>query len=591
MIKALAIVPYEGLYEIMREVAQDFNDIELHIEIGNLNEGVALAKEAEKIGYHVIISRGGTASLIQEAVSIPVIDIQVSGYDVLRILTMVKGFSRKTAIVGFSNITQGASTICKLLDFDIETLTIKKEIEVTETLTKLKNQGYEVIIGDVITVQFAKELGLTGVLITSGKEAIIEALEEMRRTYRVFSRLQQDVSFYRTILNCSDQAIVILNKEKDIIYRNERFTKDINWMKVKNWDTINHLIQEIVITRKKMIKTIHMNDSLWKITASLSGDYIALFIENTPPNKTTSIQGEAMYANAVEIHIPDSNFSPFSGKSEQIQHVLKKIEQYSEKDDVVWISGEKGNGKSKAAQLIYQSRRSHNEPFIIINCEQLTAEQLKEMKEGIFVTLTDSVIFLRNIHRLKPHIQKELYKVYTNGNGKNLKWIVSSDDHMDERVNSGFFHQELYNALAKLTIYIPPLRERREDIEDLVHIFISELHQKYGDGAIGIRQEAMEEILKYHWPGNVEQLKKVIEQLFLQSDTYHIEKEEVEALLERIELKGENDGQFVPIDITGTLEEIEKQVIRKVLKEEGLNQSKAAKRLGINRSTLWRKLK
>ncbi|MCM3694018.1 sigma-54-dependent Fis family transcriptional regulator [Neobacillus niacini] len=577
------------MYEVMKEVTQDVNDIELQIELGNLNEGVAIAKDAEKNGFHVIISRGGTASLIQEAVSIPVIDIQVSGYDVLRILTMVKGFSQKAAIVGFSNITQGAGTICKLLDFDIKTLTIKKEIEVTETLANLKNQGYEVVIGDVITVQFAKELGLTGVLITSGKEAIIEALEETRRIYKVFSQLQQDVSFYRTILSCSKQAIAILNKDKDIFYSNERFTKDINWMKVKNSDTINNLIQEIVITRKKIIKMVHLNDSLWKITACLKGNYIVLFIENNLTNESTIREG--IYVNAIEIHTPDSTFSPFSGKSEQIQNVLKKIEQYSKKDDAVWISGEKGNGKSKAAQLINQNRRSQSELFITINCEQLTAEQLKEMNEGLFLTLTDGVIFLRNIHKLNLYVQKELYQVYTNGNGKKLKWIVSSDENMEDKVKSGSFHQELYKALAKLTIYIPPIRERREDIKDLVHLFISELHPKYGNGAIGIRQEAMEEILKYSWPGNVQQLKQVIEELFLQSHTYYIEKEEVEALLGRIELKGKKDGLFVQIDINGTLEEIEKQVIRKVLEEEGLNQSKAAKRLGINRSTLWRKLK
>src|SRR5699024_4119419 len=100
MIKVLVIVPYEGLLEMMKEVSQEVEDIELQVELGNLSEGVAIAKNAENEGYHVIVSRGGTASMIQEAVSIPVIDIQVSGYDVLRILTLVKGFSGKAAIVG-----------------------------------------------------------------------------------------------------------------------------------------------------------------------------------------------------------------------------------------------------------------------------------------------------------------------------------------------------------------------------------------------------------------------------------------------------------------------------------------------------------
>src|SRR5690625_6252369 len=120
MLKVLVIVPYEGLFEMMKEIDREVKDIQLQIELGNLYEGVNIAKTAENEGYHVIISRGGTASMIQEAVPIPVIDIQVSGYDVLRILTLVKGFSGKAAIVGFSNITEGAATISQLLDFDIK---------------------------------------------------------------------------------------------------------------------------------------------------------------------------------------------------------------------------------------------------------------------------------------------------------------------------------------------------------------------------------------------------------------------------------------------------------------------------------------
>ena len=124
MIKALVIAPYEGLIEIMREIAEEVTDFELHTELGNLYEGVEIARRSETNGFDVIISRGGTASLVQDVVSIPVIDIQVSGYDILRLLTLVKGFSGKAAIVGFPNISQGAATICNLLDLDINTMTI-----------------------------------------------------------------------------------------------------------------------------------------------------------------------------------------------------------------------------------------------------------------------------------------------------------------------------------------------------------------------------------------------------------------------------------------------------------------------------------
>ncbi len=589
MIKALAIVPYEGLFEMMKEIGQEVEDIQLQIELGNLYEGVAIAKDAENNGYHVIISRGGTASMIQEAVSIPVIDIQVSGYDVLRILTLVKGFSGKAAIVGFSNITQGAATICKLLDLDIKTLTITKDTEVKEKLTNLKKLGYEVVIGDVVTVQTAKQLGLTGVLITSGKEAIIDALEETRRSYGLFSRLQQDVSLFQSILDCNEQAIGVINREEKIIYGNERFNKEFHWLKLENSTDVQKLIQEAVLTREKQTKTVHINQSFWTITACPKEDATVLYFEKGLPNQTI-VQGGDVNLNAIEFHT-SASYIPISGKSELIQKVLKQIDQYSKSEEPVWILGEKGNGKELAAHSIYLKRKTMNEPFIILNCDLLSAEQLKNlMNEDFIRKYANGVTYLKNIDKLNSYMQKELYHILKNENGKKPQWLVSSEDNIEEKVKNGTFHRDLYHTLAQLKIHIPPLRERRKDIEDLVHVFISELRPRYGNEVIGIRLDALEEITDYDWPGNVEQLKQVIEQLFLQSHSYYIEKEEVETVFKRLEQQEKNDA-LTHIDISGTLEEIEKQVITKVLEEEGLNQSKTAKRLGINRSTLWRKLK
>ncbi|MBU8878287.1 PrpR N-terminal domain-containing protein [Bacillus sp. FJAT-29790] len=590
MIKALVIVPYEGLYEMMKEIDQEVEDIQLHIEIGNLHEGVAIAKNAENNGYHVIISRGGTASLIQEAVSIPVIDIPVSGYDVLRILTLVKGFSSKAAIVGFSNITQGAATICKLLDFDIKTLTITKEIEVKEKLTNLKKLGYEVVIGDVVTVQAAKQLGLTGVLITSGREAILDALEETRRSYRLFSRLQQNVSLFQSILDCNEQAIVVFNREEKIVYENERFNKEFHWMNLENSTDVINLIQETALTGEKQTKTLHINESFWKITACPIEDAIVLYVENSLPNQVL-VQDGNMNLNAIEFHTVTS-YIPISGKSEQIQKVLKEIDQFSKSEEPVWIMGEEGNGKELAAHSIYFKRKTMSETLITLHCDLLSEEQLKGlMNEAFFQKYANGVIYLKNIDKLNSYLQNELYHILKNENEKKVQWLVSSNETIEEKVKNGTFHRDLFHTLAQLKIHIPPLRERRNDIEDLVHVFISELHPKYGNEVVGIRQDALEELTNYDWPGNVEQLKQVIEQLFLQSHSYFIEKKEVETVFYQLEQQEKKNDALIPIDITGTLEEIEKQVITKVLEEEGLNQSKAAKRLGINRSTLWRKLK
>ncbi|WP_053362769.1 sigma-54-dependent transcriptional regulator [Bacillus sp. FJAT-27251] len=590
MIKALAIVPYEGLYEMMKEVTQEVDDIQLHIELGNLHEGAAIAREAEHEGYHVIISRGGTASLIQEAVSIPVIDIQVSGYDVLRILTLVKGFSRKAAIVGFSNITHGASTICKLLDFDIETLTITKETEVKEILSGLKKLDCEVVIGDVVTVQAARELGLTGVLITSGKEAIFDAFEQTRRSYRIYSRLQQDVSFYKHLLDCGGQIIAVMDQEENLVYANGTFYKEFQWGKLRNLPGMKQLLQESLITNEKIAKTLHLNEGFWNISACTMDRHTIIMMDKTNSNQENG-RGDDSDLNAIELHM-SVPYIPLTGKSEVFERVLKQIDEYSSMKDPVWILGEKGNGKSVAAHSIYLKREPGNGPFIILHGERLKRDQLKDLlNEDFFHKYSNGVLFLKNIDKMNSYLQKELHGILQLEGSKKLKWLVSSRDDIAEKVNSGEFNPDLYHSLAALTIHIPPLRQRRQDIEDLVHVFISELHPKYGNGVVGIRQDALDELVHYDWPGNVEQLRQVIEQLFLQSHAYYIEKDKVMDLFNQLEQQDKQNDALTPVDLSGTLEDIEKQVIAKVLEEEGLNQSKAAKRLGINRSTLWRKLK
>ncbi|MDM5338595.1 PrpR N-terminal domain-containing protein [Fictibacillus enclensis] len=589
MIKALVIVPYEGLFEMMKEIQHQVEDIQLDIALGNLHEGVAIAKEAEHHGYHVIISRGGTASMIKEAVSLPVIDIQVTGYDVLRIITLVKGFSRKAAIVGFSNITHGAVTICKLLDINIQTITITNDVEVQQKLSSIKELGCEVVIGDVVTVQAAKQLGLTGVLITSGKEAIIDALEEARRTYRIYSRLQQDVSLLQHVLDCSEQPIAVFNREKKIVYGNERFNKEFQWMNLENSPDIKKLIQEAGVERQTT--TVHINHFSWKITAIPREDAIVSFFEKSLPHIEYSQGCENVKQSAIKIHTFTSS-TPIYGKSELMKKVLQQIDQYSSRKEPIWINGEEGSGKELVAHTIYSKRKIENAPFVIVHCDVLSAKQLNDLwNEGFFRKFPDGVIYLNKIDKLNIHMQFVLYQMVKDEQNSKLQWIVSSEENVEESVKNGTFYGELYQSLGQLHITIPPLRERREDIEDLVPIFISDFHPKYGNSVVGVREDALMVMTNYDWPGNVDQLKQVIEQLYLQSNSYYIDREDVEIVLNLFQQQENDKDEVEPFDLSGTLEEIEKRVISKVLEEEGQNQSRAAKRLGINRSTLWRKLK
>jgi DNA-binding NtrC family response regulator len=345
------------------------------------------------------------------------------------------------------------------------------------------------------------------------------------------------------------------------------------------------------LTREKQTATLQFDHSWWRLTVSPYEDSVILYFEKAFKGEVSDL---AIHTDLQSLDLnPSISYAPIAGKSEHIQKILRQIDQYSGMKESVWIMGEEGNGKELIAQSLYLKRRGHNGPFITLHCDRLSEEMLKSLiDEGFFRKYAGNVVYLKGIDHLNVSTQNALYQFLKNVEAKTLKWIVTCGDSLEEKMKNNTFKRDLYDLFAQLKIYIPPLRERSEDIEKLVHVFISELHPKYGNEVVGIRQDAVEELARYNWPGNVEQLKQVVEQLVLRSKSFYIEKKEVEKIISQLKQQPTNkNAAITAIDISGTLEDIEKQVIIRVLEEEDMNQSRAAKRLGINRSTLWRKLK
>ncbi|UNL86464.1 sigma-54-dependent Fis family transcriptional regulator [Priestia koreensis] len=585
MIKALVIAPYQGMVELLREVSQEVQGFDIHVELGNLQTGVEIATRAERQGIDVIISRGGTASMIQSAVHIPVIDIQVSGYDVLRILTLVKSFSGKAAIVGFPNISQGAATICKLLDFDIETVTIHHDQDVTEKLLALKEENVEVVIGDVVTVEHAKKLGMTGVLITSGREALISAFDEAKRVYKVFQSLSKDVALYRSILEFDERAIAIINQQGELVYRNKAFNDRIG-ENVTPLNEMKEVVHRTIASHHAQDALLFIEGELWNVTSRLDGENVLLYLEHYTPALGDNLQ---RYEQAIDVH---QSLPPIvlSGKSVAIDTVHELVKEHAEHSESIWISGEPGVGKQVIAQQIYLL--SKRQPFVIIRGKQMSNELFRALVSQAFLAqYKDAVVFLKDIDHLDLAVQRNFYEyIRSQKNRGSTKWIVSTNGDIEDQIKKDLFLEELYRELGTICINVPPLRNRSEDIEHLVQFFISDSYATFGNEVVGVRKDALDLLVSYEWPGNVRQLKKVTEQLMAQCRGYYIEKEDVESALRSQHSYIQKDfGHHIKID--GTLEEIEKEIISKVLEEENFNQSKAAKRLGINRSTLWRKLK
>jgi PAS domain S-box-containing protein len=212
------ISPYKKLADLYMEVCKDM-DRDYKVYIGDLQEGVKIAKKLEAEGVDAIISRGGTALSITESVNnVPVVEIMVAGSDIIKILNKLQYKFNKVAIVGFKQFTHTFQSVAKILNINIEIFTLKQELYnhktiIKEKLINIKEKGFNCIIGDNISVKIAKEMNLSAYLIRSGREAISQSIKETERIVKVREKEIEKRKRIKSIIDFSYEGIISIDQK------------------------------------------------------------------------------------------------------------------------------------------------------------------------------------------------------------------------------------------------------------------------------------------------------------------------------------------------------------------------------------------
>ena len=299
------------------------------------------------------------------------------------------------------------------------------------------------------------------------------------------------------------------------------------------------------------------------------------------------------------------------GKNHKMQAIYRLIEQVGDSSVSVLIQGESGTGKELVARAIhYQSPRA-NRPFVAVNCSALVETLLESelfghvkgaftgatySKVGRFEMADGGTIFLDEIGDASPMIQLKLLRVLQEkqfervGESKprkvDVRIITATNKDLWGLVQEKRFREDFYYRLKVVTIDLPPLRERRDDIPMLVEHFVEKFSRETGKKILGGTKEAMAALMAYPWPGNVRELENAIEHAFVlcKGRWFTLEDLPVEIA------KGRVSAQLGPVGAPPE-EEAERLKILEALKTAGGQPSVAARKLGISRTTLWRKLK
>lgn len=306
------------------------------------------------------------------------------------------------------------------------------------------------------------------------------------------------------------------------------------------------------------------------------------------------------------------HFHQLIGKSASMQKIYDLIERIRDSSINVFITGESGTGKELAAKAIHYSGIRKGGPFIAVNCaaipETLLESELfgykkgaftdaKSDKKGLIFEANEGTLFLDEITEMPPTLQAKLLRVLeerevrplgdTNSYPIDVRIISTSNCDITSSIQQGRFREDLYYRLKVIDIDIPALRERREDIPILVQHFIQKFSKELKRAVSGVSGDALKILLNYPWPGNVRELENIIQRAITLSRHEVVSPEDLPASIIQ---KADEKLFEKAVEEKFTLDQLEKEYIRRVLIETGGNKSKAAERLGLDRKTLYRKL-
>jgi len=310
-------------------------------------------------------------------------------------------------------------------------------------------------------------------------------------------------------------------------------------------------------------------------------------------------------------------FEGVVGDSRQMRDVIEKLKRIAPTNASVLIHGETGTGKELVAQAIHQNSPRKNKPFVALNCAALSenileSELFGHVKGAFTDASTDRVgkfeyahggtMFLDEVGDMPMATQIKLLRVLENGEitrvgsndpiKVNVRILSATNRSLEEAIEAGTFRNDLYHRLKVVTIRLPTLRERSQDVPILIDHFIKLFARKHGKPVRGVSPPARRRLLAFDWPGNVRQLRNAVESMVVVDYDGLLDVDDLpEELADRVEPAGEAAADSLAALIGKPLDEVQKLFIAQTLRATGGNREEAARLLGIGERTLYRKLK
>ncbi len=434
--------------------------------------------------------------------------------------------------------------------------------------------------------------------------ATILAVDDSPETLEVLERILSSAGYHVIPAGGAAEAIRALEATPiDLVIT------DMKMPKVGGMDVIRHVRENYRDTEVMAVTGYASIDGAVSAVKGGAGEYVAKPFTNDELLAAVERSLARLAERRSAEQPPDPRGDRFGlvGRSAALQRVIRDIEKAARSAATVLITGESGTGKELVARAIHYNGPRGAAPFVPINCaavpETLIESELfgyvkgaftgaNVSRAGFFMTAEGGTLFLDEISEVSPAVQVKLLRVLQDGEVSMLgaqrpqrvdvRIIAATNKDLPVLVSQGRFREDLFYRLNVITIDVPPLRQRDDDIVVLINHFARRFAAEGEKPEPEFSEDAVRVLRNYHWPGNVRELENVIHRLVVMADGPRIEAPDLPPLMRFSAFRGEG--------LERTLAEVERDYIRAVLASVGGNKTQAAKILGIDRKTLREKL-
>ena len=609
-------------------IAEEENIEAINI-FASFEDAVQYAKEIED-KVDAILSRGGTAAYIKRAVDIPVISIPISPFDLIKVIHDLDESVKEVAFFHFDNMIYNIDDIEEMYSIKICQYIFKQGEDIQQGVKDAKEKGIQIIIGGDYTARYAKSLGLIGIQISAGEEAVYRAFHETLQILDEKKKEKNRSAQLQVAFGAITEGVIVSNEEQKIVMCNSAARKILGTQK-GNLELLEREIADIPYKNVFLYKEEEIN-YIRKIREShIAVSHRPIFVDKKfvgvvstfeDVSKIQKLETKIRHEMHAKGLIAKYHFSDIITEDSEMISIKKMSEVVAKTEANVLIEGESGTGKELFSQSIHNASNRSQGPFVAVNCaaipENLLESELfgyesgaftgakKEGKAGLFEVAHNGTIFLDEIGELPMILQSRLLRVLQEkeimrvGGNKlipvDVRVISATNRDLKQKVKENAFREDLYYRLNVINIKIPPLRNRKADIELLAREYIVR-------SGFQISQELFYDSLKvfnkYNWPGNIRELHNILERIGVLCGIDDVSARNQLKQLENANLSereiATGAGYTVNIEIEGglkqTIEEVEHQIIKKMLEENGNNQDIVAEKLKIGKTTLWRKMK